>query len=278
MKLIVKVLFLISAICLVQGQRSGDTGRACMALTLKQKGMLESDFPSANVDSSQCLFLTIIMKSLVNQFYEKFDTEVSINADCAKEKLDEKDFLSYLMKKDVIEMSTELSQEKIIEMSTKNKNDMRRVLDETATECDSDKTWAGIFDDVLGIKNTTQAVLEEDYCVLSHLLDNNVITLDNFDRNPEKIDTSNLDCKTIVENKLKKLKADVKKAYEEKGLRGPKIECLVNKFTDSHLNIMLGMKELEKLDITPAQRAQNKGRLEESLQGFLQTIFACVFA
>ncbi|KAG5675510.1 hypothetical protein PVAND_005406 [Polypedilum vanderplanki] len=276
MEFITKVFFLICAINFANGDDSADSACDCMAKKLKQKGFLDNDFPHGETNPLVCFILQKVLEAFKNKIYERFEAKETINANCAKSKLMEKSFIDLMMKKEVIEMSTKLQPEKAKQLLENNRNDMKRILNEVAEECESDKTWAGAFDDVLGNTNSTLSVLEQNYCVLNYLLDNEIIEVENANRNPENIDISNINCDVIMNNYFTKLQNDVKEKYSTSSEDEGELECIQQKMNKKNLTTILAVNEIEKLDIPLDEKRRNKAKLEKLTQKYVKDIFSCV--
>jgi hypothetical protein len=94
-----------------------------------------------------------------------------------------------------------LEKEEINKLLDINKEDIKRELNAAAEVCHIDPKWGGAFDEYLGISNTSQSVLEQNYCFLKTSIDNNLIDIKNIDVNPNNIDTSVINCEAIIESK-----------------------------------------------------------------------------
>lgn len=274
----ISLLFFVCFISFIITQcQSASTGAAhgCLAQYLQQNGILETDFPSE--PAANCFLISTIISTFEDAIYKKFNDKEGINADCVKTELKSKKFFDHALKKEVIEMSKLIDDEKADAMLKKTKIDMKDILENVAVDCKSDPKWAGIFDDVLGVKNTSLAVLEQDYCYLKNSLDKNLIKIQNIDRNPDNIDTSMVDCDALVKSKIDLLKDDMKKKYEEQGLGGPQIECTISKLTEGNFpHTMIAIGVLEKLNLPRDVLQKNKEDLSASMQHAMLGVFRCV--
>ena len=277
MKTFVTILILIITGSFVNSDSTDDDTNACMVKILMDKGLLNQDFPYIGHPRT-CFLLQNILSSMEDGFYTKFDEKEAINADCAKEELKKNNFVFRAMKKEVIESSKLLSRDDINEMLSENKEDMKKILNDAAEACHSDPTWGGIFDEYLGITNSSQAVLENNYCSLKTSIDKKLINIGDFNINPYNIDTTKVDCDAIIESKIAEIDEKLKSEYKKKGLSGRSIDCVVKNFKKSGFyDVTIAIEGLEKNDIDSAVRAHNKDKLSPQLQSGILGLFSCFF-
>lgn len=275
MKVFLTILFLIITGSLVNSDRTDDDVNACMIKMIKDKGLIDEDFPYRGQPRS-CFLVQTILSSMEDGFYSRFDDKKEIKVNCVKSELKKNNFVILAMKKEVIESSQLLSRENINKMLEKNKNDMQKVLNNAAVACQSDPTWSGIFDEILGITNTSQVVLEQKYCLLKISIDKNLIKVGDFDINPHKIDTTNVDCSKILEDRKAEIDQTLRDEYEKKGLPNNSVECVIRNFRSSRFyDVTIAIECLEKNDFDPAVRAENKERLAPQLQSGISGLFSC---
>ncbi|CAG9798992.1 unnamed protein product [Chironomus riparius] len=276
MKFAVGFLSLIVIIFQVKCVSAEDESQACMIKILKEKELLNEDF-SYPRQPTRCFLAAIIITAMEDGFYSKFDNEEGINADCVKSELKKKNLVYHLIKKDIIESSKTLSEEEIKSLLNENKETMKSILNSAAKACKSDDKWGGIFDDVLDIKNTTHAALESNYCCLKTSIDKNLIKIENIDVNPYNFDTSNVDCNAIIENKKNDIVRKFRAKYNESGLSQNKINCIVNNLNESNFfDTTIALKTLEKIDLEPFVRAENKRKLSNKIEAGITGIFSCM--
>lgn len=276
MKNLIKLLLLTVTVKLVASESPNEMAQACIANQLIEKNILDPDFP-LSVQPVGCGLVSIVISSMENGFYTKFDNVDSINAPCVKNELKERNFMDYIMKKEVVEMSKKLPFDQIRVMLNKNKEDLKNVLNGAAMACNSDLAWGGIFDDILGLKNTSHAVLERDYCYLKISLDENLVDLGDIDRNPGNLDTSTIDCDKVVSNRKAEIESQLRKKYSEMGISGNKADCVLDKLNErKFVDTTIALETLERLDLDPSVRARNKNKLSESLQAGIMGIINCL--
>lgn len=275
--IIVVVVFLLFTISKTQAESASDKGHACIIQDLQRKGLLEEDFPSP-ANTVGCHLAASVMSSLEDAFYGTLDDKESIKADCVKPKLKQYNLFDYAMKKEIVEMSRQIPKEKADEFLKSAKNGMKEALDKSAKDCDSDPTWAGIYDEILGIKNTTLVVLQKNYCMLKNSIDKNLLKVGEIEMNPENIDIDNLDCDELIQNHVDKLTNEMRKKYEEKGMRGAQVDCVIDTFkTGNAFDIIIALEVIEKLDISPGLRRENKEELTPGLEKIIRNLFSCFF-
>ncbi|CAG9806659.1 unnamed protein product [Chironomus riparius] len=277
MKVFVTILFLVITGSFVKSDRAEDDSNACIVRMLQEKGLLDHDFPHDG-QPRMCFLVQTVVTSLENGFYTKFDEKESIKADCVKTELKNNNFVYRAMKKEIIESSKMLSRDDINKMLNENKEDMKNVLNDAAKDCQSDPTWAGIFDEILDITNTSKTVVEQNYCSLKTSIDKKLINIGDFDINPHNIDTSKIDCDKIIEELKTEIDEKLRSEYNKKGLSRSSVECVINNFRNSRFyEISIAIGALEKNDIDSAVRAENKEKLTPQLQSGIAGLFSCFF-
>lgn len=275
MKDIAIVLFLLVTISFVKCSGPEDEVHACMIKTLKEKRLLNSDFPYPQ-PPAMCFLIESVISTMEDGFYTKFDEKDTINADCVKKELKDHEFIYYVLKKEMIETSNQLLKENIYEMLNQNQNDIKKVLNEAAEACHSDSTWAGIFDELLDITNTSKPVLEQNYCYLKTSIDKNLIFIGNFDINPHKIDTSKVDCDAVIEGIKAEIDEKIRNEYQKKDIPNHQIDCVINSFKNSRFyDVTIALESLEKNKVDPIVRGKNKEKLTPQLQPGVIMLFSC---
>lgn len=276
MNLFIGVLSFLVIISHVNSDSADEEAQACMIQKLKQKELLNEDFPYPR-QPTRCFLVATIINTMEDGFYTKLDNQEGINADCVKNELKEKNLIYYVIKKEVIERSKNIPNEEVKNILNVNKEAMKGILNNIAKDCNSDDKWAGIFDDVLDIKNTSHAALESNYCLLKTSIDKNLINIENINVNPFNIDTSNVDCNAIVENRNADIVNQLTSKYNELGLPKNKVDCIIMNLKSSNFfDTTIALETLEKLDIEPSVRARSKEKLSSSIQAGIRGIFTCV--
>ena len=109
-------------------------------------------------------------------------------------------------------------------------------------------------------------------------IDKDLINIENIDVNPDNIDTSNVDCNTIFENRKTDIVRELRIKYNELGMFNNQINCIINLLTNSDFfDTSIALETLEKIDIEPSVRAKNKEKLSRSIQAGIRGIFTCMF-
>lgn len=260
------VILLLCAALKSQAQMATENMHTCMIHDLKQKGLLEEDFPFPGSPTG-CFLLSTFLSITEDLITNQFDKHESINADCVKPKFRQYKLYDYLMMNEVVEKSKQISKEKADELMKVARKEIKDVIDKAAEDCNSDPTWAGLMDNVLGIKNTTLIVLQQDYCFLKNSIDKKLINVGEVKMNPENIDIHNLNCDEFIQNHMNEVIRNLRKVFEEKALRTDQIDVLINILkTGNFFDVQIAIVVIEKLDISLELLRENKQGLARILE------------
>lgn len=247
-------------------------GEACLIQYLHKKGKLDDNFTSIEKPSPNCLFVMPLTKMVLRKtFTDRIDSEIPNHSDCLKARFDSQETLDLVIKISVIrevDIKTELDP-----VRRALHDDLKNIM----SHCDTnDESFLAIFNDYLGNKNETLAVLQEDYCVSKYVADNNILDLSNVELNPNRIDTENLNCNQMVE----KLKNDSEQELSDKIAslpHGKKIlVCVMDAYkTNKIFETGIALKVLYNLDVPKDLKESEKVRLTQILSGFGLATFNC---
>lgn len=256
-----------------------DIGNACIARYLKDRNKLEASFPVPHeIEPSSCrLVMPIIMKSFESVLCKKLTEKESIRADCVMDVLKKEGALEYMLKQEVVLMSKEFN-EKDSKLKLEDvKEKLRNIFEEAARICDSDPTYAGLFDDILEIKNESLAVLRQDYCFTKFVIESKLIDVKHFDFNPKKIVTSNIDCQTMIKNNRVEREKKLLETLKTRNLTKEQQQCVMDKFQiDRAFDSNLALEVIDQIDVSIEVRRANRERIAKMLQNFVRSIFMCV--
>lgn len=274
-----KVIILFAIVAATLGSTADEAFTfGCVAADLKEKGLLDADFPSEAVTSvEEC------RKALAKQlqtfsvgFKGLLKESATIKYDCVYDKLVEGHVREFINIQESF-----IEQEKLTADVYKTQNDKiqkatREVFKSAAEACDSDPTYAGIFDFYLGIKNQSLAVLQEKYCYAKLCVkDRRLIKPYDIDVNPHKINVDGVNCDTIVDTyKSKKLKVinDELKKTSPTASDNPCVKA----FTNSRTELGLAFDILEYLGVSFDANRTNRKSLMKQLELSEKTLAECV--
>lgn len=280
--LILKCLSTFAAFYVINCAPSNiDKGQTCVIRNLKAKGKLEADFPEPKyVDPETCRMVNeLVANPIVEGFQITLSQKASIKSHCVTEEIKANGGIDYMGVKsivDVVEGITEDVREQKLEEVNKK---LKKIFEDAAKKCDSDPTYAGLFDEILGIKNETFAVLSFNYCTNKFLIDNNFLDEKTVDLSTNSIDTENLDCTPIIDEKRKAEEKTVRDALKSKIPRGRKLNCMMESYRSNKIfENTLALEVVERLDVTLDVKRDIKDKVTGKLQDYMRSSIMCAFA
>jgi hypothetical protein len=247
-----------------------DIGIACMVQDLQQKGKLEADFPFPSTDNTDhCdMVMGTLLEKKIKTFQDKMLSEPSIKTDCVMNEIKNVGFFDNIVLRDLITVTVSLFEE----VQTRKLNDveesLKRTFEDAAKKCDSNPTYAGLFNEILRIKNESIAVLTENYCLAKFVKDNKMLDVNNFETNPNNIDTENIDCDNIFAAKITAYENSVREDFKKDGIVDVRIlDCAIGKYRAAKvLENAVASDVLEQIDISIEDKRRNKQKILESLE------------
>ncbi|CRK92413.1 CLUMA_CG005972, isoform A [Clunio marinus] len=275
-----KGVYIILLFCLFELSASDkDTGITCLIKYLKDHGRLEEDFPlpqkPAHAQACDAV-VRLVLPTIEREFLSKLSEKESIKSDCVSAQLKKGGLLDYLIKEEVIESSTDLSNQEVMKKLAETRETIKGILDNAAVFCNSDATYAGLFDKYLGLKNESLSALQSHYCMAKYVIDEEIIDVGNVNINPSNIDTAAANCDTVISNAKAEVEAQLRDKYKEQNLSQSKINCIMRSFRRNKMfenSIALGA--LENLEISLETKRENKERVENKMESFVTGVFGC---
>jgi len=257
-----------------------DVGNVCIAKYLKDRNKLDDWHPvpiDKEIESSCRLVMPIIMKSFESVLCKKMSEKESIRTDCVMAVLKKEGALDYMLKQELILMSKDLIEEDSKVKMENIKEKLRNIFEGAARICNSDSTYAGLFDDILEIKNESLAVLRQDYCYTKFAIESKLIDVQNIDFNPKKIVTSNIDCQRMIKYNRIEREKKLLETLKTKNLTKEQLQCVMDKFQiDRAFDSNLALEVIEHIDVPIDVRRKNRLRIAEKLEKFVKSVFICV--
>lgn len=253
-------------------------GNACIARYLESRNKLEVGFPiPSEIDLSSCrVVMPIIMNSFETVLCKKLSEKESINAGCVVDMLKKEGALEYMLKQELILMSKDLNEGESKVKLEDVKEKLRSIFKESAEACNSDPTYAGLFDDILQIKNESLAVLRQDYCFTKFVIESKLIDVKDIDFNPKKIITSDIDCKTMIKNNRVEREKKLMESLKLRNLSKEQLQCIMDKFQiERAFDSNLALEVIDHIDVSLDVRRTNRARIAEKLENFVKSIFLC---
>lgn len=255
-----------------------DTGNACVAQYLKEKNKLPQDFPVPHdLEMSKCrLVVSIIMKAFENALCAKLTDHETIKAGCIMDEIKDADALEYMLVMEIIVMTKGLEEEEMKQKNEETKETLRNIFQNAAKVCESDPTFAGLFNDILEIRNESLAVLRQNYCFTKFAIESKLIDVKDIDVNPKKIVTSNIDCKTMIKNNRIEREKKLSETLKARNYSEEQTQCIMDKFQiDRAFDSNLALEVIDQLDVTMEVRRTNREKIAKQLEKFIKSIFVC---
>jgi hypothetical protein len=255
-----------------------DIGNACVAQYLKEKNKLDVDFPiPASLDYSKCrLIMPIIMAAFESALCKKLSEEESIKEECVMREIKRADALEFMLMQEVIVMTKELEEEKMKAKLEEVKEELRNIFEFAAKNCDSDPTYAGLFDDILEIRNESLAVLRQNYCFTKFAIESKLIDVKDIDMNPKKIVTSTIDCKTLIKKNRIEREKKLLVTLKNRNYSEEQVQCVMDKFQiERAFDSNLALEVIDQLDVTLEVRRINRENIAKRFESFVRGLFIC---
>ena len=132
-------------------------------------------------------------------------------------------------------------------------NRIKKSFEDAAKTCDSDPNYAGLFSEILQIRNESLAVLSENYCTAKYIKKINIIDMTAVDVNSNKINTTSIDCIAIIQRKRKEKEAEMRKNLAAVERSDAITECLVQE-TVKMFDTSLALEVNERVGISLEQK------------------------
>lgn len=255
-----------------------DTGNACVVQYLKDMNKLEDDFPiPAEIEADKCrLVMPIIMKAFERALCSKLSEEETIKADCVMDVIKNAGALEYMLKQEVVLMSKDLKEEESKKRLEVVKEKLRNIFENASRICDSDPTYAGLFNNVLEIKNESLAVLQQNYCFTKFVIESKLLEVEDVDFNPKKIVTTDIDCKAMIKNNRIEREKKLLETLQSRNLTQEQVQCVTDKFQiDRAFDSNLALEVIDQLDVSIEVKRKNRENIAKNLANFIKSIFVC---
>jgi hypothetical protein len=245
---------------------------------LRVRNKLDADFPSEKVGGFLC---SLTMNAVVSSIRENFEGELSKNealkADCVMKNFKEEGVIDDMILRDVVLTSNRLSDEKREEKFKAAQDKLKKKFEDAAKKCESDPSYAGLFDEILQIKNESLAVLTENYCTTTFVNESGLINLEDVDANPNNIGTTNINCDEIILNLRQQHEADVRKELKSENL-GSKIDCIIQKQKDTKVfELVTALKVNNRVDNSLQHKKENVETLTNKIRNYGSAVVSCYY-
>lgn len=252
-------------------------GQDCLIKYLKEKGMLEEEFLTTNSLSGCDLATRLVIPEMINLHLAKLSEAGIINADCVAMELRKSGIYDFMLKENVIESTNLLDLDEITRRLRDVRITIKDILDNASTNCDSDHTFAGLYNNYLGIKNETLVVLQNNYCYAKFAVDEKLIEIGDLNINPGNINIAAVNCNQIVSEQKTIIIATIIEKYNKKNVPQHQIDCVLNAFSEGKaVEKSIALEVLEELKISLEMKKRNREKLTCEMEGIFFTGLECL--
>jgi len=259
-----------------------DEGEACLVQYLKNKEKLSQDFPSTllqalpNCDLGVQIAIQVLRKAIVDKIKETLPVEL----ECLTNEFDNRETLDQLVKISIISESKMLSENGKKTQLEICRSQLKLDVEKIAIQCNANvRIFKNIFNEALGIKNETLAVLQYEYCITKYVADNSLLPLNNVDLNPKNINTENVDCNDIIDKERAKTVQEIRDKLVATQNGDSIFECVSNAYNkDRIFDWSLAIKVLHIVDLPKETDEYEKERIVKKLVNFAGSTFSCALA
>lgn len=252
-----------------------DEGKKCVIQYLKEKGKLNANFPSGKPDPNCRLMLALVIKGIESGTIERLTYSSPNSADCVTNEFKNRESLDVFMKIEAITLNKELN-ENDTEMQLKEaNNELKEHLNGIGEACNTDPSFGGQFDSILGIKNDSLIVLQQKYCFAKYVVDNNVVDLKEVNINRDQINIEDVNCNDIIDNHRQKELTRIKESSTS--VTPTVADCMMKMYVDEKcFDVNLALRVLDELPLPPKHKREETERMSAKLVDFTKGIFSCV--
>jgi len=200
-----------------------------------------------------------------------------VKAECIYDFLKESDFIDVQMKREIYADAKHLSRnnkrKKILEL----RSQQRDILTKAAAKCRSDPTYAGLFDEILGI-NSSQVVFQHDWCLSKYVMENEFVNLNGVNLNPMRLDTTSIDCSSVIVSRKEENERQLIRAFQTIGFSPDAIGCILEKY---RLEQIFGKNMAKDVIVRSNMRDDVKKsedwKISKSLSDFSKVSLNCLY-
>lgn len=273
------IFLILGLLDAVSGSRSEDLSQSCIIRFLQIKGKLEDTFPSTSAPGELCrVLLPLIYANHSEKLVLKLWETKSIKAQCVFDALKNSQFIDGELQLEIFLQSTHMAVNVRRKREYEVMINQRKLLLDTAKNCRSDKTYGGIFDEILGI-NSSVILLHENYCFHKYAIENRFLEIPKIHLDSANYKTMNIDCQPIVEGKKKENERKLIAAFRKNKYSRLAIDCLLEKYKHERIfGWNLAKDLLKKIDLVAAVRVAEDMRISQKLAEFNKISTNCLFS
>lgn len=256
-----------------------EEGNACIIQHLKNKKKLSQDFPyDTQPDSVKCrLVMPLILKHLEAALLQKLsEKDQDIKVDCIMGHLKNVSALDYMLMREIIPMSRSLENSEITQKTRNTTKVLRRILINGANKCGSDRSYSGLFDDILGLQNMSLEVLQHNYCFTKYAIENKLIEVKHINLNPRRIPTINLNCEEMIDIQQITKERQLLSRLNERNLSNEEVQCVMDKYrSEKAFDSNVALEVVDFLHISYEEKRANREKIANLLEKYIKSVFTC---
>lgn len=257
-----------------------DLSQACIVRFLQIKGQLEDSFQSPLASGDLCrVLLPLIYANHSEKLVLKLWETKSVKARCVFDKLKNSQFIDLELKHEIYSYTKHLTKNVKVRRIYEVMLSQRKLLLDAAKMCKSDRSYGGIFDEVLGI-DSSPTLYQEHFCLIKYVVDNRFIGfIPSVHLNLKSININNFDCRSIIETKKRENEQKLLKAFQKNNYSRDAIDCILEKYKNENIfGWNLAKVMLTKLDIILKVRLAEDMKISNVLMQFNRKSTNCLFS
>ncbi len=240
-------------------------GEACIVQYLIAKGKLDEPFQSVQQPSSGCLLvIPLTLQILKSTAKDEITNEFPHEADCLTDEFDQRETFDYLIKMDLIKISSLLSASVRRIRLEQTKEQLNDELKGIANQClVDDEKFVRFFNENFGPRDETLELYQREYCLAKYVVDNRLLELTNVNLNPHYIDLDRINCDSIIDVERSKTENELSDKLSATEAGRGSMDCVMNAFKSAdafgykiafivlnNVNVTSEVKEVERIKIT----------------------------
>jgi hypothetical protein len=253
----------------------------CLVDYLKFRNVNDDAFSSVDAYTGDPGTCTDEVKAKIETFYSTARSKLELNfrqkpyADCAMKEIEGESYENLLLKAAAVELKgVGLKFWKISDKNARVKDleaKAQEIVDGALIKCKGQIDFGAFFDTYFEQKRGEQFNDQFDYCMRMHLSDKSFIKMNQygFNVNPKYIDTSSVNCDTIMTTAFEQMRAQVSGAGSK--------PCVIDRFIEhGYLDLILKIQLLTKLTaLTPAEKQLEKQVFVTQMINMTHAIKSC---
>lgn len=267
-------------LCLTSDKKlSEDANFACIIRFLQIKGKLSENFQKVTAPPDLCrIILPLIYANHSEKLCRRLYQSKNGKAACINEQLKDANFIDLELMHEVFiksEMTNKkMRRDKIFEIM----HNQRLILEKVAKDCESNPTYLGVFDRILGI-NSSHAAIEQNHCILHYSINNGFLDIPRFKLNPMNLTTSATRCREVIGQVRSEKASRLIQAFRRANYSSEAIQCLLDKYYDERIfGWNLAKDIVNKINIDDNLRRGEDLRLSRILADFSPKSTNCLYS